>query len=49
MLTATEYFPLTTGLEIVLWIEAIIYLSIGVYELFDDFLEKPEPDPPPLL
>lgn len=43
MLSATEYLPLTTGLEIVLWIEAIIYLSIGVYELFDDFFEKPRP------
>ena len=43
MLTATEFFEVTRGLEIVLWIEAILYLSIGVYEMFDDFIEKPQP------
>lgn len=43
MLSATEFFEVTRGLEIVLWIEAIIYLTIGVYELFDDFIEKPQP------
>ena len=43
MLTATELFQVTPGLEIVLWIEAIVYLGIGVYELFDDFIEKPQP------
>ena len=42
MLTATEFFQVTPGLEIVLWIEAIVYLGIGAFELFDDFLEKPK-------
>ena len=43
MLSATEFYTVTPGLEIVLWIEAIIYLGIGVFELFDDFVEKPQP------
>ena len=43
MLSATEIYPVTLGLQIVLWIEAVIYLGIGVYELFDDFIEKPQP------
>jgi hypothetical protein len=43
MLSATEFYQLTLGLQIVLWIEALLYLGIGVYELFDDFFEKPQP------
>ncbi len=43
MLSATEFFPVTPGLEVVLWIEAIVYLGIGIYETFDDFLDKPKP------
>lgn len=43
MLSATEFYSVTTGLAIVLWIEAVVYLGIGVFELFDDFLEKPQP------
>jgi hypothetical protein len=43
MLTATEFHPLTPSLEIVLWIEAILYLGIGTYELFDDFWQQPKP------
>lgn len=43
MLSATEFFQVTPGLEIVLWIEAIVYLGIGAYETFDDFFEKPKP------
>jgi hypothetical protein len=43
MLSATEFYSVTPGLEIVLWIEAVIYLGIGVFELFDDFVEKPQP------
>ena len=43
MLSATEFYPVTTGLAIVLWIEPVVYLGIGVFELFDDFLEKPQP------
>lgn len=43
MLSAQELYPLTLGLEIVLWIEALLYLGIGLYEMFDDFIEKPAP------
>lgn len=43
MLSSTEFYVIPLNLEIVLWIEAIIYLGIGTYELFDDFLEKPKP------
>lgn len=43
MLSATQFFQVTPGLEIVLWIEAIVYLGIGIYETFDDFFEKPKP------
>ena len=42
MLTATEFYTVPFSLEIVLWIEAVIYLGIGTFELFDDFLEKPK-------
>jgi len=31
MLTATEFYPVTPLLLAVLWVEAVIYLSIGVY------------------
>jgi hypothetical protein len=40
MLTATEFIPTTTALLIVLWIEAVVYLGIGLYETFDDFIHK---------
>ncbi|NIB42418.1 hypothetical protein HBA55_22620 [Pseudomaricurvus alkylphenolicus] len=40
MLTATEFYPVTTTLLIVLWIEAIIYLGTGLFEIFDDFFRK---------
>ena len=43
MLSSTELLPLTTGLQIVLWIEAIIYLGLGLFELFDDFQVRPKP------
>ena len=43
MLSATEFYPTGTLLNTVLWIEAVIYLGIGAYELFDDFFEKPKP------
>lgn len=43
MLAATEFYEVPLNLEIVLWIEAVIYLGIGVFELFDDFLDKPKP------
>jgi len=38
---ATEFYPTTSGLNAILWVEAVIYLGIGTYELFDDFLAKP--------
>ena len=37
MLSATELYPLTTALSIVLWSEVVIYLGIGFSEIFDDF------------
>lgn len=43
MLTSTEFFTNTPLLQNVLWIEAAIYLAIGLYEMFDDFVAKPEP------
>jgi len=43
MLTATEFYPLTTALTIVLWVEAIVYLAVGVTEIFDDFHRKTPP------
>jgi len=43
MLSATDFYHVTFGLEIVLWIEVLVYGGIGLYELFDDFLEKPKP------
>ena len=41
MLSATDFYTVTPLLNAVLWIEAVIYLSIGVYEIFDDFKAKP--------
>ena len=40
MLTSTEFIETTTALSIVLWIEALIYLGLGLYETFDDFVHK---------
>ena len=37
MLTATELYPLTNALTIILWAEVIIYLGTGLYEIFDDY------------
>ncbi len=42
MLSSTELFEVTTALAVVLWIEVVVYLGIGVFETFDDFLEKPK-------
>lgn len=38
MLSATEFYQVTPLLMWVLWIEAVIYLGIGIYEIFDDFV-----------
>jgi len=43
MSTATDFFQVTPTLEVLLWIEALVYLSIGVFELFDDFITKTQP------
>ena len=43
MLSATEFYEIPLSLEIVLWIETLVYLGIGVFELFDDFIMKPRP------
>ncbi len=39
-MTSTELFELTLALKIVLWVEAIVYLSLGIFEIFDDFFRK---------
>lgn len=43
MLGATEFMETTTSLTVVLWIEVIVYLGIGIYELVDDFWRQPRP------
>lgn len=40
MLHATEYLPVTGVIQFVLWVEAILYLSVGVRETFDDLYRK---------
>ena len=42
MLSSTEFYANTPLLQTVLWIEAVIYLGIGLFEVFDDFFEKPK-------
>ena len=36
----TEIYELTFALKVVLWVEAIVYLGIGIVEIFDDFFRK---------
>ncbi|MFT4820623.1 MAG: hypothetical protein ACJA2J_002029 [Candidatus Azotimanducaceae bacterium] len=43
MLSATEFYIVPFSLAVILWIEVVIYLGLGTYELFDDFLAKPKP------
>ncbi len=43
MLNATEIYPLTTALAILLWIEFILYTGAGVFKIFDDFFRKNTP------
>jgi hypothetical protein len=40
MLTSTEFYQVTPLLMWVLWTEAVIYLGLGIYEIFDDFIAK---------
>jgi hypothetical protein len=42
VLSSTEFYVVPLSLEIVLWIEVIVYLGLGTFELFDDFLVKPK-------
>ena len=42
MLSATELYALTPLLKGILWVEVIVYLGIGVYEILDDFRVKPQ-------
>ena len=39
-MNSIEIFELTFALKVVLWVEAIVYLGIGVVEIFDDFFRK---------
>ncbi len=41
MLEATELYEVDTLLSFVLWIEVVVYLGFGIYEIFDDFIGKP--------
>ena len=41
-LARDEFFPLTTGFQIVLWIQALIYGLGGLKEMCDDFLPSPK-------
>lgn len=43
MLSPTELYPLTPLLKGILWVEVLVYLGIGVYEIIDDFRVKPQP------
>ena len=40
MLSATEFYEVSTPLLVVLWIETVVYLGIGLYQTFDDFIHK---------
>ena len=42
MSSATELYALTPLLKGILWVEVIVYLGIGVYEILDDFRVKPQ-------
>lgn len=43
MIGSFASFELTPTLKAVLWTETVIYLGIGVAELFNDFFERPKP------
>ena len=42
-MSSTELYELTLALKIVLWVEAIVYLGLGIFEIFDDFFRKLPP------
>ena len=43
LLSPTDLYALTPLLKGALWVEVIVYLGIGVYEILDDFWVKPQP------
>ena len=42
MLESAELYSLTPLLKGILWVEVIVYLGLGFFEVFDDFLIKPK-------
>lgn len=42
MLESAELYALTPLLKGILWVEVIVYLGLGLFEVFDDFLIKPK-------
>ncbi len=43
MSNTTNIYALTPLLSVVLWVELIVYLGVGIYEIFDDFIVKTKP------
>ena len=43
MLGPTDFLPLTPALSAILWVEAIVYLGIGLFEIFDDYVARHPP------
>ncbi|MFM1960326.1 MAG: hypothetical protein RL588_1843 [Pseudomonadota bacterium] len=43
MLGPTDFLPLTPALAAILWVEAIVYLGIGLFEIFDDYFARNPP------
>ena len=43
MLGPTDFLPLTPALSAILWVEAIVYLGIGLFEIFDDYFARNPP------
>jgi hypothetical protein len=42
VLESAELYALTPLLKGILWVEVIVYLGLGFFEVFDDFLIKPK-------
>jgi hypothetical protein len=43
LLGPTDFLPLTPALAAILWVEAIVYLGIGLFEIFDDYFARNPP------
>ena len=43
MLGPTDFLPLTPALAAILWVEAVVYLGIGLFEIFDDYVARNPP------